>query len=84
MLKISELIKSISKEYISEVTLSEDCEIDFNCRNSCYIIKSGELLSYGANKFTQLLKANDPIGVAETILIRILQVTFAGIRGVWG
>ena len=65
MLKISELIKNVPKEYISELTVSEDCEIDFDCRNACYIIKSGELLSYGANKFTQLLKTNDPIGVAK-------------------
>ena len=70
MLKISELIKNVPKEYISELTVSEDCEIDLDCRNACYIIKSGELLSYGANKFTQLLKTNDPIGVAETILGR--------------
>ncbi len=70
MLKISELIKNVPKEYISEITVAEDCEIDFDCRNTCYIIKSGELLSYGANKFTQLLKTNDPIGVAETILGR--------------
>lgn len=70
MLNLPELIKSVSKEYISELTLSEDSEIDFDCRNACYIIKNGELLSYGANKFTQLLKSNDPVGVAETILGR--------------
>ena len=70
MLKISQLIKSVPKAFISELTLSEDSEIDFDCRNACYIIKKGELLSYGENKFTQLLKANDPIGVAETILGR--------------
>ena len=70
MLKISELIKNVPKEYISELTVSGDCEIDFDCRKACYIIKSGEILSYGANKFTQLLKTNDPIGVAETILGR--------------
>ena len=70
MLKISQLIKSLPKAYISELTLSEDSKIDFDCRNACYIIKKGELLSYGKNKFTQLLKANDPIGVAETILGR--------------
>ena len=68
MLKISELIKNVPKEYISDLTLSEDCEIDFDCRNACYIIKSGELLSYGANKFTKLLKINDLIDVAKTIL----------------
>ena len=70
MLNLPELIKSVSKEYISELTLLEDSEIDFDCRNACYIIKNGELLSYGANKFTQLLKSNDPVGVAETILGR--------------
>jgi CRP-like cAMP-binding protein len=70
MLKIGDLIKSVSKEFISEVTVSENSEIDFDCRNACYIIKNGELLSYGENKFTQLLKTNDPIGVAETILGR--------------
>ena len=70
MLNLSDLIKHVPKEYISELTLSRDCEIDFDCRNACYIIKNGELLSYGANKFTQLLKTNDPIGVAETILGR--------------
>ncbi len=70
MLNISDLINNISKEYISEFTLSEDCELDLDCRNACYIIKTGELLSYGTNKFTQLLKSNDPIGVAETILGR--------------
>ena len=70
MLNISELIKSVSKEYISELTLLEDSQVEFNCRNACYIIKKGELLSYGANKFTQLLKSNDPVGVAETILGR--------------
>ena len=70
MLKLSQLIKSVPRAYISELTLFEDSEIDFDCRNACYIIKKGELLSYGENKFTQLLKANDPIGVAETILGR--------------
>ena len=54
MLKISELIKNVPKEYINELTVSMDCEIDFDCRNACYIIKSGELLSYGANKFTTI------------------------------
>ena len=68
MLNISELIKNVSKVFISALTLSEDCSIDFDCREACYVIKKGELLSYGANKFTQLLKPNDPIGVAETIL----------------
>ena len=76
MLKISELIKNVPKEYINELTVSEDCEIDFDCRNACYIIKSGELLSYGANKFTQLLKTNDPIGVAETILGRANELKY--------
>ena len=70
MLSFSQLIKSVPKAYISELTLSEDGEIDFDCRNACYIIKKGELLSYGKNKFTQLLNASDPIGVAETILGR--------------
>ena len=31
MLKISELIKNVPKEYISELTVSEDCEIDLDC-----------------------------------------------------
>ena len=70
IIKTYELIKNVPNEYINELTVSEDCEIDFDCRNACYIIKSGELLSYGANKFTQLLKTNDPKGVAETILGR--------------
>ena len=70
MLNIAELIKNVSEEFISELTLSDDSEIDFDCRNACYIIKNGELLSYGTNKFTQLLKSNDPVGVAETILGR--------------
>ena len=30
MLNISELIKNVPKEYINELTVSEDCEIDFD------------------------------------------------------
>ena len=82
MLNISELIKSVSKEYISELTLLEDSQVEFDCRNVCYIIKKGELLSYGANKFTQLLKSNDPVGVAETILGRSNELKYRRYRKV--
>ena len=60
MLNITKLLEKIPKEFIHELTLSEDCEIDLDCREAYYDIKKGNWLRYGENKFTQLSKPNDP------------------------
>ena len=68
MLSLNKLIKLVPKNLIEKVALLPEEEFDFNLKDYCFLIREGEILSYAKNKFTQLLKKNDPIGLAEAIL----------------
>ena len=51
-----------------EIAVKKDDKFDFNNKNKAYLLLSGEIISYGERDYTQLLKKNDPIGFAESIL----------------
>ena len=51
-----------------EIAVKKEDEFDFNNKNKAYLLISGEIISYGERDYTQLLKKNDPIGFAESIL----------------
>ena len=53
-----------------EILVKKDHDFDFNNKRKAYILKSGEIISYGERDYTQLLKKNDPIGFAESILTK--------------
>ena len=68
MLSLNKLLKLIPKHLIEKIDVLPTEEIDLNQRNYCHLIREGEILSFAENKFTQLLKKNDPVGLAETIV----------------
>ena len=68
MLSLNKLLKLIPKHFIEKIDVLPTEEIDLNQRNYCHLIREGEILSFAENKFTQLLKKNDPVGLAETIV----------------
>ena len=68
MLSLNKLIKLVPKNLIEKVTLLPEEEFEFNLKDYCFLIREGEILSYAKNKFTQLLKKNDPVGLAEAII----------------
>ena len=51
-----------------QITVKRKDDFDFNDKNKAYLLLSGEIISYGERNYTQLLKKNDPIGFAESIL----------------
>ena len=51
-----------------EIIVKKEHDFDFNNKSKAYLLKSGEIISYGERDYTQLLKKNDPIGFAESIL----------------
>ena len=69
MLSISELLKSLHDDY-REIKIKEKQDFDFNKEDEAYLIKAGEILSYGDRNLTQLMGKYDPIGFCETILAR--------------
>ena len=69
MLSISELLKSLHDDY-REIKIKEKEDFDFNKEDEAYLIKAGEILSYGERNLTQLMGKYDPIGFCETILAR--------------
>ena len=69
MLSISELLKSLHDDY-REIKIKEKEHFDFNKEDEAYLIKAGEILSYGDRNLTQLMGKYDPIGFCETILAR--------------
>ncbi|MBF95655.1 MAG: hypothetical protein CMJ13_00315 [Pelagibacterales bacterium] len=69
MLSTKQLILNLDFEY-KEITISKNTEFNFKDRNKAYILLSGKIISYGERDYTQLLKKNDPIGFAESILAK--------------
>ncbi len=53
-----------------EIKIKKENDFDFNNKNKVYLLLSGEIISYGKRDYTQLLKKNDPIGFAESILTK--------------
>ena len=64
--------KLISKLHFQprEITVKKEHDFDFNNKKKAYLLISGEIISYGEREYTQLLKKNDPIGFAESILTK--------------
>ena len=51
-----------------KISIKKEDFFDFNNKGKAYLLLSGEIISYGERDYTQLLKKNDPIGFAESIL----------------
>ena len=49
---------------------------DFKKSDNAYLVKTGALLSFGKNNFTQLLGEYDPIGFSEVILAKTKQLKY--------
>ncbi len=69
MLSTKQLILDLQDEY-KAIEIKEEEEFNFNDKNKAYILSSGKIISYGERDYTQLLKKNDPIGFAESILAK--------------
>ena len=69
MLSIKNLILNLNFQP-KEITVKKEDNFDFNDKNKAYLLLSGEIISYGERNYTQLLKKNDPIGFAESILTK--------------
>ncbi len=67
MLSIKKLILNLDFQP-KAITVKKEDDFDFNNKIKAYILLSGEIISYGERDYTQLLKKNDPIGFAESIL----------------
>ena len=52
----------------------------FSQKKEAFLIKKGEVLSYGKRNLTQLLGPNDPIGFASSILARDHTLRYQSIR----
>ena len=69
MLTIKNLILNLNFQP-KEIIVKKEDNFDFNDKNKAYLLLSGEIISYGERNYTQLLKKNDPIGFAESILTK--------------
>ena len=49
---------------------------EFKKSDNAYLVKTGALLSFGNNNFTQLLGEYDPIGFSEVILAKTKQLKY--------
>ena len=67
MLDLDDILKTMNTDDYSNIIIKSNEEYDFNDKNSCFILKKGDLLSYGENRFTHKLLVNDPIRIAETV-----------------
>ena len=70
MLEIDTILKILPKEDYSKIEVKFEEKYDFNLKNSCFVLKRGEVLAYGENKFTHLLRVDDPIRISENIYSR--------------
>ena len=70
MLEIDTILKILTKEDYSKIEVKFEEKYDFNLKNSCFVLKRGEVLAYGENKFTHLLRVDDPIRISENIYSR--------------
>ena len=69
MLSTKQLISELKFKY-KEIKIKEEEKFDFDDKSKAYILLSGKIISYGERDYTQLLKKNDPIGFAESILAK--------------
>ena len=67
MLSTKRLISNLNFQP-KEIIVKKEDDFDFNNKGKAYLLISGEIISYGERDYTQLLKKNDPIGFAESIL----------------
>ena len=69
MLSTKQLILNLNfRKKKIKVSLKNDFE--FDDKNKAFILLSGKVISYGERNYTQILKKNDPIGFAESILAK--------------
>ena len=69
MLSTKQLILNLNLHY-KEIVVKKEQEFNFNDKNKAYVLLQGRIISYGERDYTQLLKKNDPIGFAESILAK--------------
>jgi len=69
MLTTKQLISNLHFQY-KEIRVKKDENFNFNNKKKAYVLLSGKIISYGERDYTQLLKKNDPIGFAESILAK--------------
>ena len=69
MLSTKKLILELNVKY-TEKKIKKDNNFNFDSKRKAYILTSGRIISYGERDYTQVLKKNDPIGFAESILAR--------------
>lgn len=69
MLSTKQLILNLNTQQ-KKIKVNIDEEFNFDNLKKAYILLSGKIISYGERNYTQLLKKNDPIGFAESILAR--------------
>tara|TARA_Y100000589_G_C27123755_1_gene617611 strand:- start:253 stop:1053 length:801 start_codon:yes stop_codon:yes gene_type:complete len=69
MLSINDLI-GLLEGHFREISVKKSEDFVFSKRDEAFLIKKGEVLSYGKRNLTQLMGQNDPIGFSETILAR--------------
>ena len=69
MLTTKKLISNLQAHY-KEIRVKKEDDFSFNDKKKAYVLLSGRIISYGERDYTQLLKKNDPIGFAESILAK--------------
>ena len=69
MLTTKQLISNLQSQY-KEISIKKEDDFSFNNKKKAYVLLSGKIISYGERDYTQLLKKNDPIGFAESILAK--------------
>ncbi len=69
MLFLPKILSKINKTDYKLIIIDDiNKPFNFNDENNCFILSKGEVLSYGENNYTQILKPNDPINFAECIV----------------
>jgi CRP-like cAMP-binding protein len=69
MLTTKQLISNLKYKCI-DIKVKKEDSFNFNNKKKAYVLLSGRVISYGERDYTQLLKNNDPIGFAESILAK--------------
>ena len=69
MLATNQLISNLHFQY-KEIKVKKEESFNLNLKGKAYVLLSGKIIAYGERNYTQLLKKNDPIGFAESILAK--------------
>ena len=69
MLTTKQLISNLQFQY-KEIKVKKEENFNFNNKKKAYVLLLGRIISYGERNYTQLLKKNDPIGFAESIIAK--------------